>query len=174
MTITYTEGSSSQEVELMKLWAKLAAVKKGRSDEEKARKLVEEDLGKLSEERSVWLLEKKALENRVVILTVEVTLVEDIPEDKKDLKTQAELVARFQLPMDDAQAASKGRFENALKQLRVLNHGVELNASGMGVNYYVASRKILVPDYLEELAPSPRGNPLNYRLFLRKGMKSDV
>ena len=93
------------------------------------------------------------------ILTVEAAPAEEEPEDTKGLKTRAELVAHFKLEMDDAQAASKGSFENALKQLRVLNLWVELNTSGMGVNYYVATGKILVPDYLKELAAHPVGGP---------------
>ena len=60
--------------------------------------------------------------------------------------------------MDDAQAAVEGSFENALNQIRMLNPGVELNTSGMGVNYYVADGQILVPDYLRDIiAQSTRG-----------------
>ena len=77
-------------------------------------------------------------------------LGEDEPEDTKDLKTQAELVARFQLAVDDAQASSKGSFENAVKQMQVLNPRVELNTSVMGVNYYVVASNILISDYLKE------------------------
>ena len=61
--------------------------------------------------------------------------------------------------MDDTQAISKGSFKNELKQLRVLNIGVELNNSEIRVNYYVAFGKILVPDYFEELAAQPAGGP---------------
>ena len=92
-----------------------------------------------------------------MILTAEAAAVEDEPEDIKDLKTRAELVARFQLAMDDAQATSEGSFENTVKQIHVLNPEVELNTSGMGVNYYVAAGKILVPDKLKEFIAQPVG-----------------
>ena len=91
--------------------------------------------------------------------SVEVAHAEDEPEDMKNLNIQADLVARFQLAMNDAQAASKGSFENMLKQLRVLNPGVKFNTSEMRVNYYVVVRKILVSDYLEELAAQPAERP---------------
>ena len=42
-----------------------------------------------------------------------------------------------------------------MKQLHVLNPGVELNTSGMGVNYYVAVGKILVSYYLKDLVAQP-------------------
>ena len=87
---------------MKKLRAKLVMAERGWSKEEKARKLAEEDLGKLTEERRVWLLEKKALEERVAILTAEVAPTKEEMEDTKDFKTQAELVAPFQLAMDDA------------------------------------------------------------------------
>ena len=59
--------------------------------------------------------------------------------------------------MDDAKATSEGSFENTVKQLRMLNPVVKLKTSSMGVNYYVAASKILVPNYLEELVAQPVG-----------------
>ena len=105
------------------------------------------------------MLEKKDLEKKVVALTTEVTPAEDEPEDTKYLKTRAELVAHFQLAVDDAQAASEESFENTVKQMHVLNPGVELNISGKGVNYYVVVDKILVPDYLKEFVAQAVGGP---------------
>ena len=105
------------------------------------------------------MLEKKDLEEKVASLTVEITPSEDELEDTKDLKTQAKLVAHFQLVMDDAQAAFEGRFKNAVKQMHVLNPGVELNTSGMGVNYYMVVGKILVPNYLKEFVAQPTSGP---------------
>ena len=64
--------------------------------------------------------------------------------------------------MDDAQAASEGSFKNAVKQMHVLNPGVKLNTSGMGVNYYVAGGKIMVPDYLKEFVAHPAGGPTQF------------
>ena len=61
--------------------------------------------------------------------------------------------------MDDAHATSEGSFENTVKQMHVLNPRVELNTSGVGVNYYVAAGKILVPDYLKEFLAQPAGEP---------------
>ena len=48
------------------------------------------------------MLEKKALEERVVALATEAAPAKDEPEDMKGLKTRAKLFARFQLMMDDA------------------------------------------------------------------------
>ena len=61
--------------------------------------------------------------------------------------------------MDDAQSASEGSIKNVVNQMCVLNPGVELNTSGMGVNYYVDAYKILVPDYLKEFVAQPTGGP---------------
>ena len=105
----------------------------------------------------VLLLERDGLEGKVATITTEITPFEDEPEDTKDLKIQAELVARFQLAVDDAQAASEGSFENVVNHMRVLNPGVELNTSGMRVNYYVAAGQILVPDYLKDIIAQPTG-----------------
>ena len=124
------------------LRAKLAAIEKTQIEEEKAQKLSEEESGSVFEKRRILLLEKKDLEEKVAILTAEVTPAEDESEDTKDLKTQAKLVAHFQLAVDNTQASSEGSFENMVKQIHVLNPGVELNTSGVGVNYYVAVGKI--------------------------------
>ena len=43
--------------------------------------------------------------------------------------------------------------------MHVLNPSVELNTSGMGVNYYVAGSQILVPDYLKEFFLQPTRGP---------------
>ena len=75
--------------------------------------------------------------------------------------------------MDDAQAAFEGIFENMVKQMHVLNTGVELNTSGMGVNYYMAAGKIQVPNYLKEFVAQPTGVLPNYRPSSRKGSKGD-
>ena len=98
-------------------------------------------------------------EGEVAALTTKITLAEDDPEDTKELKTQAESVARFQLVVDDAQAAFEGSFENAVNQIRVLNPGVELNTSGMRVNFYVVGSQILVPDYLRDIVSQSTGDP---------------
>ena len=150
MAFAYIEGSSSQEVELKNLQAKLAASEKAQIKVERAWKLFEEESGRLSEECRVLLLEKKDLEEKVVVLTAKVTPAEDEPEDTQDLKTWAELVACFQLTVDNAQATSERSFENAVKHIHALNPMVELNTSSMGVNYYVDAGKILVPEYLKE------------------------
>ena len=120
------------------LRVKLAAREKAFVEKDKALKLSEEESGKLSEECRVLLLERDGLEGKVVALNVKIALVKDELEDTKDLKTRAELVARFQLAVDDAQAASEGSFENVVNHMRVLNPGVELNTSVWGVNFYVA------------------------------------
>ena len=54
-------------------------------------------------------------------LTVEIMPTKDESEDTKDLKIRAELVAHFQLAVDDSQAASEGSFENFVNHMRVLN-----------------------------------------------------
>ena len=41
----------------------------------------------------------------------------------------------------------------------MLNPDVELNTSGVGVNYYVADGQILVPDYLRDIINQPAGDP---------------
>ena len=73
-------------------------------------------------------------------LTAKIVPIEDEPDDTKDLKTQAELVAHFKLAVDDSQATSVGSFDNTVNHLCVLNPSIELNTSGIGVNYYVADR----------------------------------
>ena len=42
----------------------------------------------------ILLLEKEGLEGKVAALTIKIMPAEDEPEDTKDLKTRAELVAR--------------------------------------------------------------------------------
>ena len=44
-----------------------------------------------------------------------------------------------------------------MKQIDTLNPGIKLNTLGMGVNYYVAAGKILVPDYLKEFVAQLTG-----------------
>ena len=56
MVVAYTEGNSSQEMEIKNLRAKLAAAEKALVDKDKALKLVEAELGKLSEERNALML----------------------------------------------------------------------------------------------------------------------
>ena len=46
-----------------------------------------------------------------------------------------------------------------MKQMHVMNPRVELNTLGMKVNYYVASGKILVPDYVKEFVAHPARGP---------------
>ena len=116
----------------------MAAAEKALVDKDKVLKLAKAESGKLSEECSAFMLKSESLEGKVKALTAELAPAEDEPEDTKDLKTRAKLLARFQLAVDDAQAASQGSFDNAVNQICVLNPGVELNTSGMGVNYYVA------------------------------------
>ncbi|CAI8617503.1 unnamed protein product [Vicia faba] len=168
MVVAYTDGNSSQEAELKNLWAKLAASEKKVLEEEKAQRLSKKESGRVSEEHRILLLEKKALEEKVEILTVEVTPVEDKSADTKYLKTRAELVACFQLAVDDAQASSKGSFENTVKQMQVLNPGVELNVSGMRVNYYVAGGKILVLDYLREFVAQSTEGPAQLSIIIEE------
>ena len=95
MSVAYTEGSSSQETEMMNLQVKLATSEKALVEKDKALKLSEEESGKLSEERMILFLERKDLEGKVEALTAEVTPAEDEPKDTKDRKTRAELDARF-------------------------------------------------------------------------------
>ena len=73
----------------------MATTEKGQNNEEKAQKLAEEDMGRIYEEHKSWLLEKKALDEKAVVLTAEAEPSEDEPDDTKDLKTRAELVAHF-------------------------------------------------------------------------------
>ena len=73
MVVAYTEGSSSQEAEMKNLQAKVAASEKAWVEEEKSRKLFDEETGRLSEECRVLLLKNKYLEEKVVALTIEVT-----------------------------------------------------------------------------------------------------
>ena len=127
-------------------------------DKEKVLKLAEAESGKFAEKRSAFMLKSESLEGKVAALIAELAFAEDEPKDTKDLKTRPELVARFQLVVDDARAVSEGSFDNTLNQIRVLNPGVELNTSVMGVNYYVADRKILVPDYLREVIDQLAGD----------------
>ena len=94
-------------------------------------------------------------------------------KDTKDLKTRVELVACFQLAVDDARAASKGIFYNTMNQIHVLNPCVEHNTSGMGVNYYVADGQILVPDYLRISSINQLGILLDCRLLLKEKRRGD-
>ena len=84
------------------LWAKLATSEKALVEKDKSLKLSEEELGRLSKERRVLLLERKDLEGKVEALNAEILPIKDELEYTNDLKTQAELVARFQLVVDDA------------------------------------------------------------------------
>ena len=99
-------------------------------------------------------------------LTVELAPAEDEPEDTKDLKTRAELLTCFQLAVDDAQAASEGSFDNMVNQICMLYPGIELNTSGMGVNYYVADGHIMVPDYLRDIVHLLAGGPARLSLII--------
>ena len=56
MTIAYTEGGSSQEVEMRKLLAKMAKIERECTDEGVSRKLAEESLEKLTKEHKTMLL----------------------------------------------------------------------------------------------------------------------
>ena len=130
-------------------------------------------MGKLSEERKVWLLEKNSLEEGVDILTDEVAPTEYESEDTKDLKTRAEQVACFQLEMDDAQAASEGSFKIALKQLHFLNPGSSLIPPRWGLITMWSSERSWFPTTSRSSLHSPRGDPLSYRPLSRKILKDD-
>ena len=114
VAVAYTEGISSQEAKMKNLQAKLVVSKKALPEKDKALKLFEEESGKLSEERRVLLLKREGIEGKVATLTAEITPVEDEPEDTKDLKTRAKLVARFQLVVDDAQDTFEGSIDNVV------------------------------------------------------------
>ena len=95
MVVTYTEGSSSQATKIRNLRAKLAAAEKALIDTDKVLKLAETESGKLAEEHIVFMLKSESLKGNVATLTAELAPAEDEREDTKDLKTRAELVARF-------------------------------------------------------------------------------
>ena len=159
MEVVYTEGSSSLEAEGKNLLAKLAVSENALVEKGKALKLSEEESGKLSEERRVLLAERESLQGKVVALIAELVPAKDELDDTKDLKTLAELADHFQLAVDDAQATSEGSFDNVVSQMNVLNPGVELNTSVIGVNYYVADGQILVPDYLRDIVDQTTRDP---------------
>jgi cell division protein FtsB len=91
------------------------------------------------------------LEEEIKLLKSAMTPAEDETENTRDLTTRADFVARVRKLGDSVLAGVKHGWQNTLAQIKVANHGVELNFEGIGVFREVIDGQIILPEKYKDV-----------------------
>lgn len=110
---------------------------------------MKEDLAQAKKDLETISLGKKTLEDLVTALRASSSPVEDELEELRELVTRAELIAKYQVDMNDDMASVELGFENVVAQLKILNSEVNLRTKGSRFIYSVKDERVVIPKFLK-------------------------